>query len=429
MGKLTEYNIYLEGTREVFYPGDTVRGSVIVNLKEEKELKGIKLHLYGEAYCYWTETDSDDNSHSYTATEVLVDTNLWLVGDGMQKMKHSAGRFDYKFNFQLPSAALPSSYEGYYGHVRYHIKSTICTGPLSFDSKTLRPLIVNEVIDTNDSKYSQRHVEEMNKTFGIFKKEDLHFNGSIARSCFCPGESINVNSLIDNKTGKTMKMIKGKLIQKVTYTSSMGWNQYETKTLCKLHGPAIPKGECVKWVDQEYVVPACPPSINTTVVQVHYTLLLEIEAPFGSSNPKLNIPIIIGTVPYRGHQFQSKEMEASLSQQGFPSAPPIQPQVFGYPNMAPPSYAAVMGAEAVQAKEDKHTFGDLSYLPKYTFTQPFQETTGTSNMAAASAPSQDNPPAYPQSWGIQPSSVPGPQNTHDIDPLVEEMEKQLLSHN
>lgn len=73
----------------------------------------------------------------------------------------------------------------------------------------------------------------------------------------------------------------------------------------------------MKWVNQEYVVPACPPSINTTVVQLHYTLLLEIEAPFGSSNPKLNIPIIIGSVPYRGqHQFQSKEIEASFPQQG-----------------------------------------------------------------------------------------------------------------
>ena len=48
--------------------------------------------------------------------------------------------------------------------------------------------------------------------------------------------------------------------------------------------------------------------------------------------------------------------------------------VFGYPDMAPPSYASVANGEQVNIADenDQHTRGNLSYMPVYTFAQPYQ---------------------------------------------------------
>ena len=54
-------------------------------------------------------------------------------------------------------------------------------------------------------------------------------------------------------------------------------------------------------------------------------------------------------------------------------APPPT-SVFGYPDMAPPSYAAAGESETnIGDGDDKHTRGNLSYMPVYTYAQPLIE--------------------------------------------------------
>ena len=59
----------------------------------------------------------------------------------------------------------------------------------------------------------------------------------------------------------------------------------------------------------------------------------------------------------------------SLSTDNLPSAPP-----FGYPDMAPPSYASAVGEQPINIADDddKYTQGNLTYIPVYTFAQPRQ---------------------------------------------------------
>ena len=42
--------------------------------------------------------------------------------------------------------------------------------------------------------------------------------------------------------------------------------------------------------------------------------------------------------------------------------------------MAPPSYAAAVGEKETNIADDKdqHTFGNLKYVPVYTYAQPYQ---------------------------------------------------------
>ena len=54
-----------------------------------------------------------------------------------------------------------------------------------------------------------------------------------------------------------------------------------------------------------------------------------------------------------------------------PQMPP-PPNLLGYPDMAPPSYAAAVGEKETNIADDndQHTFGNLKYVPVYTYAQP-----------------------------------------------------------
>ena len=56
-----------------------------------------------------------------------------------------------------------------------------------------------------------------------------------------------------------------------------------------------------------------------------------------------------------------------------PQMPP-PPNLLGYPDMAPPSYAAAVGEKETNIADnnDQHTFGNLKYVPVYTYAQPYQ---------------------------------------------------------
>lgn len=53
MGKLTEFFINYDTNRQVYYPGEVLRGSVVVNLNEPMQMRGIKLELHGMKFCLY----------------------------------------------------------------------------------------------------------------------------------------------------------------------------------------------------------------------------------------------------------------------------------------------------------------------------------------------------------------------------------------
>lgn len=52
--------------------------------------------------------------------------------------------------------------------------------------------------------------------------------------------------------------------------------------------------------------------------------------------------------------------------------PPAPSNLLGHPDMAPPSYAAAVGSKKVNYHDDDgELYGDASYVPVYTFAQPY----------------------------------------------------------
>ncbi len=71
-----------------------------------------------------------------------------LVND---KMELLPGNHDFPFSFTLP-LAIPSSFEGKHGGVRYSIKAVMKRGILKADFTNKIPFIVNTVADLSEDE-------------------------------------------------------------------------------------------------------------------------------------------------------------------------------------------------------------------------------------------------------------------------------------
>ena len=243
-------------------------------------------------------------------------------------------------------------------------------------------------------------VEKKHKEVGCMccKAGPLDMSASIDRSCFCPGEAILINAMVQNQTTRDMQSMHAKLIQTITYHSKRK-SKTTTKEIAKLQGPMIPRGQEARWVNQPFGIPAIPPTItNSTVITVHYKLKVIVGVSWGI-DPVVKMHITMGTVPYMKVYGQAVQYGTPEDQQQPPQAnfiggqsyPPPQPSFLGYPEMVPPSYSAAVGESGVNIsnEKDEHTYGNLQYNPVYTFARPYQGTYDWANY-----PTDQPPPRY-----------------------------------
>lgn len=430
MGKTAEFNILLASNRQVFYPGEQMAGSVVLNLHEPMDMKGLYIECYGSGYCHWTEqSGSGENKRTedYSGNESLFTFNSFLFGNGSTKIKHPCGRFEYQFMFTLP-AVLPSSFEGHYGHIRYELKAQIIR-PWRFDIKIKRPVIINELIDTNQPSYATGPGGEVHKEVGCLccAAGPLNLSASLDRAAYCPGEHILINAQVQNNTSRNMTALKAKLVQNVQYHSSRK-TKSNVQTIAKLAGPSIPKREFANWSNEPFAIPAtCPTILTSGVITVSYHVVINVEVPMGT-DLKITVPVTFGTVPFRRTYGQPPVRQPVEAASFVPSnfAPPPA-NILGYPDMAPPSYAAVAGEAAVNIADDQHTGGQLTYTPVYTFAQPYQFPAGTGVPYPPPSSSQGPPPQigfshYPAS--PQPNTYPEqpyPEKPHVAPPYPQSL--------
>jgi len=136
MGKPKTFVITLAGNTPVYFAGSIIEGTVVMELSKSKKMEGISIVLSGKAYVHWTEerttgTGEDERRETvdFTGSEtVLKPMSIQLWGNGKDKEKLKAGRYEFPFKFELPSK-LPTSYESHTGevtgYIRYALKSMI----------------------------------------------------------------------------------------------------------------------------------------------------------------------------------------------------------------------------------------------------------------------------------------------------------------
>lgn len=431
MEKIKSFIIDLENPLGVYYLGQVVRGEIILELDTPVKIREIRITFRGEAYVDWPSSSNPNDKTSgpkkggfrlptddhYSASEEYFNRTIPLFGKGRGEGEHNTlpvGRYAFPFDFGLPDA-LPSSFEGPWGYVRYFINSTL-DRPNSFNINYKRPFTLIAPLDLN----SQRNVLHSTTNRGskrmcclCCKSGPVSGTIHLDRIGFVPGEEININAEIQNLSSfdcdvwaiLEMKTIYYSTSRKVPTIASGIKNQLKRKPsedkisevlvfppkngarmktvktrklrkeVAKIPHPGVDGSKSVVWKESGLIIPPVPPSFleGCNIIDIRYFLKLVVETIGLSSNLEIPIEIIIGTVPLRPQSVVHSCLPVT------PSTPPISatlsvPSLDSYDQ--PPSYSeSVLGKNDItDDSDDEHTDGQLKFAPFYTYFSKTQPT-------------------------------------------------------
>nr|XP_003699454.1 PREDICTED: arrestin domain-containing protein 3-like [Megachile rotundata] len=398
---LQTFFIMFDKPNAVYVAGETVSGKIVLQLGQEKKVRGLLLSVRGESRVHWTEsrTVRDSKGHNttrhdtYTNSEKYFNFEFSIVGSSRSDSRTiiAAGYYEYPFRFELPYN-IPSSFEHQYGHVRYTVKAVI-DRPWKFDHETKRAFTVVATLDLNDCRA---------QCLGI--NDDIHnefyncccccSNGSmdvqvqLPVSGYVPGQTINTWCSYNNCSSSVqITKICVKLMRLISFYSSSPSSKVKRESneikSTTYSGPFTNRGEAV----MDILVPPIPPSNLQfcNIIDLKYTLAVVVHVSGLHQKIVKDYVILIGTTPLYIEQGPSampmptlrpsaplddQKARASSSSTDHPIGfvPPAEPSTSNNWNIPPPSYEeCVSKADNIKdSDESSYVIGaNDPFAPRY----------------------------------------------------------------
>ena len=381
-GKVKLFVINLSGSDLVYFTGSSVNGSVLLELSAPKKTKGISILLSGKAYVHWTEENrmgggmqSGNRTVHYHDTQIIFnDMLIQLWGNGRESQL-AAGRYEFPFNFQLPSnRVLPMSFESQNGYIRYSLLARIHhsrQSPFKRDHTIIRGITVDEIVDINTTQLTAPLLCSNEKTLCCLCCTSGPISLSVItdRGGYCLGESISISVEVENHSNRRITSVRAALKQMVT-CYARGRCHVHNQIIKRIKGPGIEPGATSNWSNELLPIPVTVPSISCCrILKLSYVLTVTLDIPH-VNDFHVAIPITVGNVPFRAQGEQSNSVGNRVSQ-NLPSAP-TAPYLFPaaanpYPPGTPPGGTFNYSTEypPVNIGLDNYTMGETQYVPVY----------------------------------------------------------------
>ncbi|XP_064616904.1 arrestin domain-containing protein 17-like [Liolophura sinensis] len=378
MGKLSAFTLTFSKPERVYTAGELIAGNVVVQLNEKMRMRGILISFKGNSLVKF-EKKTSESTDTYKANEDYLDHTytLFKLADGTKYLHQGEHRFS--FQFQLPPA-LPGTFEGEFGYVRYYVKCRI-DRPWKFDHCVKEAFSVLGKLDLNSEPGADmpQHLEDSKNSYNCCCVEDgaAKLTLNIPRTGYVPGESIPITAEVSSSVPEILTLTV-ELRQYLTFKA--GSHTKELRNVVSQFEPVKIAGDYFA-NQQPLHIPAIPPSRldGCDIIDVQYAL--KVKAIAGWFEVKCKGKIIIGTIPLRSvvDAYRTPPMPDLNSIALEPSAPPgpFPPAVHSPqppPNaaafeMPPPSYEeCVFGTTNIRDTDDTDfTFGSATYAPKYTY--------------------------------------------------------------
>jgi len=377
MGKLKCFKLFFRDDKAVFYPGEIVSGYCLIEVKNDIWMKLLSIVLRGVAKVHWTESRNGTRLGTYTehynAEVEYVFEKIDLLGSNSEESNCvlREGRHEFGFSFDLPSDGIATSFEGKHGSIRYYVKAEIFRH-WTFNSKVKKAFTVIYPADINTSDYlipSENSVEQVLCCW-LCKSGPVSIDAKTDRSGYCPGETVMLSADFGNYSSRSIVPF-ARLHQVQTYFASGKSRVRETK-FTALTGLAVTPGNRASWNSQLLKIPAVSPSINNCcLLKVDYFIKVSLHIP-GAYNVSLNLPIVIGTVPFRHLSSYTtmpplSESSSYLNLPFLDALPPYRETATPPPPFDdPPTYAECMNG-AVDIGDEDDDSGEFRFTPMYSY--------------------------------------------------------------
>uniref|UniRef100_UPI00398F7B6E arrestin domain-containing protein 4-like n=1 Tax=Pristiophorus japonicus TaxID=55135 RepID=UPI00398F7B6E len=356
--------------------GDPVSGQVLLEAGERLAVAVLRLEARGCARVHCADKPAATAAAAGREEMVYLQQQQTLrqaTGDqGCFTLQ--PGKHEFPFSFHLPQGPLVTSFNGKYGSVKYWV-TAILERPGVPNQIVKREFSVISQIDVNAPNFLSSVSKSKEKTIGCWflTSGPISLSAKIERSGFCNGESIPIYAEFENCSSRLI-MPKAAIFQTQTYLANEKTKTFR-QMIANVRGNHVASGSTESWNGKALKIPPVNPSIlDCCIIRVEYSLAVYVHIP-GSKRLMLELPIVIGTIPYNsfGSRTSSVSSQFSMDMSWLQLALPEQPE-------APPNYADVVSEEDLarqfpsvpQADHLEHEFGSpiFAYIQEFRFQPP-----------------------------------------------------------
>ncbi|XP_078594257.1 arrestin domain-containing protein 2-like [Branchiostoma floridae x Branchiostoma japonicum] len=323
MEKLRQFAIEFDERKDVFEPGEFVKGHVVVDLAEKMKIKGLWLQFHGRSKVSFDIHDDD-----YTASETYLSHEVTLFGNEQGQTGDGpvtshvlpAGRHAFPFQVQLPADGLPCSFEWQrYGYVRYTINATIGK-PYQSTEKVFQVLDKGE--EDSWEGFSRTHPPNMvlsNRDEDPVAAEccssgPVELQAQPDRTVYCPGEVITIRGTVENNSSADdVKHVEARLVQVGTFHGRWGRTSWRVEEATNIvERVRLPNSVCKRggrsfaFSPSDGAVLRVPPLSSLSLLRfcriIDLGYRLDVVAKMSSAgSPKVKIPIKICSCRHHPH--------------------------------------------------------------------------------------------------------------------------------
>ncbi|XP_026732278.1 arrestin domain-containing protein 4 [Trichoplusia ni] len=316
--KLLKFLIVFDNTSLLYFPGQFLSGKVLMELQDDTPVLGLHFHVIGEGV---VRVGSGRHERLFDK-ENYIDFRMRLLGEpGHGTSILSPGIHSFPFKLGLPMG-LPSTFLGTHGWVQYYCKAAL-REPNGLTHKNQQVFIVMNPIDLNlePPVLAQQFECSVEHRLGV----GCVGGGAVAcgvaldRGAYVPGESIVLCATLTNNSRTTIKATRAALTETIQYSAHGKVAAKEVRELAVLSHGKTRAGHTDTWRGELLYVPPLPPTNlrGCHLISVHYDVFFIIEPKSLEKEVKLQLPILIGTYPFR------EEGEEPSPPTHYPSTLPI----------------------------------------------------------------------------------------------------------
>ncbi|KAG5856498.1 thioredoxin-interacting protein-like [Anguilla anguilla] len=371
--KMKTFEITFSDPSKTFYcSGDKVAGKIIVEVSVVTKVSAMRVIGAGCAkveYAKGKQRCRDEIEYLKYEEVVHLDNHPQDV-DGSVTLR-PGNRYEYMFGFELPQhGQLVSSYKGKFGYVQYHVKA-VMERPSEPAQECKKFFEVEEPLDVNtpDLLAPTGGTKEKKVTCMFIPDGQVSLSAKIDRKGYCEGEEICINAKFENTCSRIV-VPKAAIIAKHTYQAN-GRTKVRSEKLSAVRGDHIISGMCDTWQGKAIRIPKLKPSIlGCNIIRVEYALRIYVHIP-GSDKLLLELPLVIGTIPYNGFSSRTNSMSSQQSSMasnswaslGMPSAPPSYSDISCDYRLDSPLTPLLDDHDADDSPIFIHTHSEFQYPP------------------------------------------------------------------
>ncbi|XP_051813279.1 thioredoxin-interacting protein-like [Acanthochromis polyacanthus] len=321
---------FSDAGRSFYSSGDKLSGYVQLQAAQPCRLSGLRVTAAG---CARVEHRGGKNRKNRSQEveylkyeeELRLEEELSTDSDGCFLLPANK-TFRFQFGFELPPPGrLVSSFKGKFGSVRYYVRAEL-QRPSQHALQCEKEFEVEEPLDVNQADLlAPAAASKQKKVTCMFIPDgQVSITAQIDRKGFCEGEDININAKFENTCSRIV-VPKAAIIAKHSYAVN-GSTKVLRQKLSAVRGNHIISGMCDIWQGKTIRVPKLKPTLlGCDIIRVDYALMIYLHIP-GSEKLVLELPLVIGTVPFSGVGSRTSSMSSQAgsmsSWSSFPSAPP-----------------------------------------------------------------------------------------------------------